>query len=118
MSSEITSLAFMVLGFLGMSAITVRKIEDISKLPNTPSFIQRLQFKERVKKETRDIVKKKYFGIQVFTQKLLSRIRILILKLDNKIFNLNLKLKEHSKKTKEDIDLGLTDIKDKLKKSK
>jgi len=116
MSYEIIALAIMIFSFLGMIVMVARKIPVIVELPNNPNFIPGVQFKERLGREARDIFKKRYFEIQLFAQKMLSRIRIFILRLDNKIFDLNLKLKERSKKTKEDIDFGLNDIRSKLKK--
>ncbi|MGI6340999.1 MAG: hypothetical protein ACOX0B_02225 [Minisyncoccales bacterium] len=116
MSYEIIALAIMIFSFLGMIVMVARKIPVIVELPNNPNFISGAQFKEKLGREVRDILKKRYFGIQLFAQKILSKIRIFILRLDNKIFDLNLKLKERSKKTKEDIDFGLNDIRSKLKK--
>ncbi|MFA7142193.1 MAG: hypothetical protein WC157_02735 [Candidatus Paceibacterota bacterium] len=116
MSFEIIAFIIMVLSFLGMFVIATRRLEEIASLPNSSIFNDHL--KEKVQKETRDIVKKQYFSIQILAQKLLSRFRIFILRLDTTIFNLNLKLKEKSKKTKEDIDLELTDIKKRFKKNK
>ena len=115
MNYEIVAVFVMIFSFLGMVFITVRKIPVIIELPNNPNFIPGVNLKERFTREAKDVIKKKYFGIQILGQKLLSRIRILILKLDNRIFNWNLKLKEKSKKTKEDIDFELDTIKNKLK---
>jgi hypothetical protein len=115
MSYEVVALAIMIFSFIGMTAVVTRKLGAIAELPNNPNFVPGAQLKERFTREAKDAIKKKYFGIQLFGQKALSKIRILILKLDNKIFDLNLKLKERSKKTKEDIDFELDDIKNKLK---
>lgn len=115
MSYEVIALAILIFSFLGMIAIIFCRLGAISQLPNNYNFIPGAQLKERFTRETKDVIKKKYFGLQLFSQKILSRTRILILRLDNKIFNLNLKLKENSKKTKENIDFELDDIKKKLK---
>ena len=115
MSYKIIALAILIFSFLGMTSIILRRLGAIAELPNNYNFIPGAQLKERFTRETKDVIKKKYFGIQLFGQKALSKIRIFILKLDNKIFDLNLKLKEKSKKTKEDIDFELDDIKKKLK---
>lgn len=115
MSYEIIALIVMIFSFLGMAVLVVRKIPTIVHLPNNPNFIPGSELKERFTKEAKDVIKKKYFGVQVLLQKILSKIRIAILRLDNKIFVLNHKLKEKSKKTKEGIDFELNDIKNKLK---
>ncbi len=115
MSYEVILAFVMIFSFLGMVFITIRKIPAIIELPNNPNFIPGVNLKERFTREAKDVIKKKYFEIQIIGQKSLSRIRILILRLDNRIFNWNLKLKERSKKTKEDIDFELDDIKNKLK---
>lgn len=115
MSFEIIALAIMIFSFLGMVAIIGRRVPSIITLPNNPNLIPINDLKERMTREGKDLLKKNYFQIQLFVQKGLYRIRIVILRLDNKIFNLNLRLKEKSKKTKEDIDFELDDIKNKLK---
>ncbi|MDD4662127.1 MAG: hypothetical protein PHG24_02505 [Candidatus Pacebacteria bacterium] len=116
MNYEIIALVVMIFSFLGMVVIVGRKVPDIITLPNNPNFIPGRDLKEKILRELKDIVKKNYFEIQLFVQKRLYKIRIIILRLDNKIFNLNLKLKEKSRKTKEDIDFELDDIKNRLKK--
>jgi hypothetical protein len=51
-------------------------------------------------------------------QKTLSKTRVTILRLDNKILVLNQKLKENSKRTRENMDLEIDQIKKKLKEKK
>lgn len=113
MNYDIIALLVMVFSFLGMTTITVRKIPAIVKLPNNSNFVPRREFKEIFTKKSKDVMKKRYFGVQILLQKTLSRTRIVILRLDNKILVLNQKLKERSKKTKEDFEFS--DIKNKFK---
>jgi len=118
MSFDLVFLLVMIFSFLGMSFLVLRKLPVIVALPNNPNFIPGKQLKDSFTKKTKNAIKKRRLNTGILLQKTLLRTRVGILKLDNKIFTLNQKLKESSKKTKEGMDVEVDQIKKKLKKKK
>lgn len=88
---------------LGLAAILFRKIPLLVELPETPkkfSFKKAiLEFKTKIK----TLNPFKDFSSEIFLQKILSRIRIFVLRIENKIASSLQKLRERSlrKKAKE-----------------
>ena len=115
MNFELISIIVLIVSFLGMAFLVTRKIPKIVELPDNPNFIPGKELSDRLKKKTKDVIKKRHFNIQIFLQKTLSRIRILILKLDNKVAKLSQKLKQKTRETKESIDFEEEDLKNKFK---
>jgi hypothetical protein len=97
-------IAFLIIFFssgLGLGSIILRKIPNLNSLAEVdfksegPGIISRLKAKA---KETRFF---KNFSYETFLQKILTRIRILSLKTDNKTFSWLQKLREKAQKKKE-----------------
>jgi hypothetical protein len=74
-------------------------------------------FSSRLKKKIKEFNLFKKFSYELFLQKLISRIRILILKIDNQAFHWLQKLKERVKKKKMEDDNYWEDLK-KIKEEK
>ena len=107
MSYELIATIILFGSLLGMVVILFRKIPVLVELPEVsprkkrqkvPGFFQKGI--EKIKK----IGPFKSFSFEIFLQKLLSKIRILTLKTDNKTSNWLQKLREKSKKEKENDD--------------
>ena len=103
MSYEVAAQIILIGSLFGMGAILFRKIPILVKLPKVsprkkkgkePRFFQRGL--EKIKK----IGPLRSFSFEIFLQKILSKIRILSLKTDNKTFNWLQKLREKAKKNK------------------
>ena len=85
---------------LGIGMILFRKIPDLIELPEAPT---RFNFKKTLlnfKGKIKVLNPLKNFSSEVFLQKILSKIRILALKIENKIANYLQKLREKSQKKK------------------
>ena len=100
MSYELIATIILFGSLLGMVVILFRKIPVLVKLPEVlpqkvacPIF---LKLKEKIK----ILNPFKSFSYEIFLQKILSKIRILSLKTDNKTFNWLQKLREKSKRKK------------------
>ena len=85
---------------LGMGAIMLRKIPVLVELPEIIKKPSRQPFWPKLKRKIKNIPGFKSFSYEIFLQKLLSRIRILTLKTDNKTSNWLQRLREKSRKQK------------------
>ncbi len=100
MSYEIIAIIILLVSFLGMSVILFRKIPLLLELPETPVEIS---LKTRLIETKEKIKTSRYFKVpssEIFLQKLLSKIRILTLRTDNKTANWLQKLREKSQRKK------------------
>jgi len=97
---ELIALIIFFGSFMGISAILYRKIPLLAELPETSEDFKLkrrfLLLKEKIKN-----FKTKLPSFYIVLQKILSKIRILTLKLESKISNWLQKLREKSTKQKE-----------------
>jgi hypothetical protein len=118
MNSELTAVIILFGSFLGMGAIMFRKIPALVELPEIPAAIINwkgifLKLKEKIK----ILNPFKSFSHEVFLQKILSKIRILSLKSENKTGSWLQRLREKSQKNKfEENDNYWEEIKKSTKK--
>lgn len=92
--TEIIAAIILIGSLLGMGIIIRRKLPLVSELPETV-----LGQKEPLAK-IKNLLPVKGFSSEIFLQKMLSKIRILTLKTENKTSNWLQKLREKSKKRK------------------
>lgn len=87
-------------GFIGIGLILIRKIPILRELPEgvEKSLVNDfwLKFKEKIK----NIFRLKSFSLEMFLQKILSKIKVLSLRADNKTTNWLQKLRKRSRKKK------------------
>lgn len=87
----------LICSLLGIGVIVRRKIPFLVKLPeDLPEKGEPISLK--LKQRTEELSPFKNFSYEIFLQKFISRIRILILKIDKQTFNWLQKLREKSKK--------------------
>lgn len=90
--AELIALVILILSFLGMIQIISRKIPLLAALPEASVKEESLFLK--LKKKIEEINPLKNFSYEIFLQKILMKIRILILKVENQTFNWLIKLRE------------------------
>ena len=100
MNFELVAIIILFGSFLGMAAIISRKIPVLAELPEVPARAIRKDTLSKLKEKIKVLNPFKSFSYEIFLQKLLSKIRILSLKTDNKTFNWLQKLREKSKRKK------------------
>lgn len=101
---ELIALLVLFSSFLGMTIIIVRKIPVLAQLPEVPTRFDFKIIKIKIQKIAEKIKNFKYLKIpsfEILLQKILSKIRILTLKIENKTGNWLQKLREKTKKKKE-----------------
>jgi hypothetical protein len=109
---ETFALLVLIFSFLGMSVIFWRKIPSLSILPEE----KKENFLSRLKRKVIERNPFKKFSLEVFLQKVIFPIRILILKLDNLTFNWLRKLREkYQEKKKKERDNYWEEIKKEIK---
>ena len=96
--SEIIALIVFVGSLIGMVVIVFRKIPALVALPEV--LLARESLISKFKKRIREISPFKNFSYELFLQKILAKIRILALKIENLTLNWVQKLKESYQKKK------------------
>ncbi len=100
MNSELIAGIILFGSLLGMGAIILRKIPALVELPEVIKKPSRQPFWPELKRKIKNTPGLKSFSYEIFLQKLLSRIRILSLKSENKTGSWLQRLREKSKKNK------------------
>jgi len=93
MKQELIAQIIFILSLIGIGIIIFRKIPVLITLPSESSY-QKEGLISGLKEKIKKINPFQNFSYEIFLQKLLSRIRILTLKTENKTFNWIQKLKE------------------------
>ena len=100
MSYELTLLAILFSSLAGLSFIIFRKIPVLVGLPETVEKSSRESLAFLLKERIKNIPALKSFSLELFLQKIISKIRILFLKADNKTSNWLQRLRERHQKRK------------------
>jgi len=112
---ELIATIILVFSFLGIGTIVFRKIPVLLTLPEISTERESLisKLREKIKKFNPF----RNFSYEIFLQKILTKIRILSLKADNKTFNWLQKLREkYQKKKIKEKDNYWEEIKKEIKK--
>ena len=97
---ELIAQIILVSSLIGMGVIIFRKISQISELPEIPNKFDLKKNLLKLKEKIKILNPFKNFSPEIFLQKILSKIRTLTLKVENKITNWLQKLREKSLKRK------------------
>lgn len=96
--AELIAIIILISSLVGMGFIIFRKIPILLTLPETPPEKENLIL--RLKNKLKEAKIFKNFSSEIFLQKIISKVRILSLKIDNYTFNWLKKLREKSQKNK------------------
>jgi hypothetical protein len=99
--AELIAIIILFSGFIGIGIILFRKIPVLAQLPEVPTSFD---FKTKIQKIAEKIKNSKYLKtppFEILLQKVLSKVRILTFKIENKTGSLLQKLREKSEKKKE-----------------
>lgn len=116
MNSEIIALIVAIISFLILVFFVCKKIPKIKEVPESESIFLKKEFKEKVKSKIKKATKNITDFFENLLHKFLSRVRILSLKVDKKLSDWILKLRERSKKKQ--IDSYWSEIKESINKKK
>ncbi len=101
--TELISFIIFICSFIIIGVIVFRKLPILIQLPETT--YPQVQLKEVFNlRKIGELTSSKHFSFNILLQKIVSKIRILVLKTDTKTSNLLQKLREKSQKNKFDED--------------
>ena len=99
---ELIAITILIGSFIGMGIIIFRKIPILVELPKTTESPLLNDFWQKLKEKIKNLPPLKSFSSEIFIQRVLSKIRILTLRIENKIANYLQKLREKGKKKHND----------------
>jgi len=112
---ELIAIIILVCSLIGMGVILFRKIPVLLTLPEI--LPQKESLISKMKKKIKELNPFKNFSYEIFLQKILTKVRILSLKADNKTFNWLQRLREkYQQKKTEKKDNYWEEIKKEIKK--
>lgn len=95
---ELIVIIILIASLLGIGVILFQKIPVLAELPEIAEGVEKESFFARLKEKIKNLPAVKSFSSEIFLQKILSKVRILTLKADNKTFSWIQKLREKYKK--------------------
>ena len=95
---ELIAVIILVCSLIGVGVIIFRKIPVLLTLPET--LVQKESFISKLKERLKKLSPFRNFSYEIFLQKILTKVRILSLRTDNKTFNWLQKLREKAQKKK------------------
>ena len=104
MNYEIAAIIIFFGSLIGMGVILYRKIPTLRELPEVVEEPLVKDFWLKLKEKIKNIPGLKSFSLEMFLQKILSKIRVLSLRIDNKTTNWLQKLRARSRKKKFEED--------------
>ncbi|MFA5086440.1 MAG: hypothetical protein WC468_02545 [Candidatus Paceibacterota bacterium] len=114
MSFDFIALIVLVLSFFGLTALVLRKVPEVKAMPEPEIFKKELR--KKIKDKTKEVLKERSNTLESLLHKLLSRIRILSLKVDKKVSDWIVKLRTRSVERTKGIDTYWKEIKASVKK--
>lgn len=101
---ELIVAIILISSLTGIVVILFQKIPVLAELPEIIEKPKKKNFISKLKERIKNLPVIKSFSSEIFLQKILSKIRILTLKVDNKTFSWIQRLREKSKKKKSKDD--------------
>lgn len=99
---EIIAIIILVISLFGMVIILFRKVPVLVELPEIAEKPLLRDFCQKLKEKITNLLPLKTFSSEIFIQKILSKIRVLTLRIENKIAGHLQKLREKAQKKKAD----------------
>lgn len=118
MNFDIISLIVLILSVLGLTILVFKKAPILKGMPEPEHIFLKKEFKKKIKEKTKEVIKENSNFLEAMLHKLLSKIRILSLKTDNKMSAWIKRLRERSVERTKDFDNYWKEIKASVKKKK
>ena len=96
--AELIAAIILLLSVIGIAVIVFRKIPVLAEFPEIAGESLLRNFWQKLKEKIKNLPFLKSFSSEIFIQKILSKIRVLTLKIEHKTGNLLQKLREKSQK--------------------
>lgn len=118
MNFDIASLIVLIVSFICLSVFIFKKIPQLKAMPEPEAIFLKKELKKKIREKTKEVIKERSNSLEAKLHKLLSKIRILSLKIDKKMSDWIVKLRERSLKRTKGLDEYWKEIKASVKKKK
>jgi hypothetical protein len=108
----------LILSFLGLTFLVLRKVPELKKMPE-PELVFLKKDLRKIKEKTKEVLKENSNTLESILHKFLSQIRIMSLKVDKKVSDWIIKLRKRSvQRTNKGLDTYWKEITASVKKKK
>lgn len=118
MNFELIASIILLVSFLGLSVLVLRKVPELKETPEPESFFIKKDLRKKIREKTKEVWKENAGTLESMLHKLLSRIRIMSLKVDKKVSGWITKLRNRSLARTKGIDNYWKEITASVKKKK
>lgn len=116
MSFDLIALIVLVLSFSGLAILVSRKVPELKAMPEPEVVFLKKELRKKIKDKTKEVLKERSNSLESFLHKLLSKVRILSLKVDKKVSDWIVRLRRRSVERGKGIDTYWKEIKASVKK--
>jgi len=118
MNFEIIASIVLFFSFLGLSVLILRKVPELREMPEPETVFIKKELRKKIKEKTKEVLKENAGILESMLHKLLSKIRIMSLKVDKKVSDWITKLRNRSLERTKDLDNYWKEITASVKKKK
>jgi len=119
MSFELIASITAILSFIGLAIIILKAVPQLKEMPEPEFVFIRKDLRKKIRDKTKEVLKENSNNLESVLHKILSRIRIVSLRVDKRVSDWILKLRSRSlERTKEGLDNYWKEIKASVKKKK
>lgn len=118
MNSELIASIAAVCSFSGLLFLILKKVPELKEAPEPELFFLKKDLKKKIKEKTREVLKENSNTLEGALHKVLSKIRILSLKVDKRVSDWIVKLRNRSLERTKGLDSYWKEITASVKKKK
>ncbi|MFA5169750.1 MAG: hypothetical protein WC420_03400 [Candidatus Paceibacterota bacterium] len=118
MNSELIASIVLGVSFLGLAFLILRKVPELKEMPEPELGFLKKDLRKKIREKTKEVLKENSNTLEGILHKLLSKIRILSLKVDKKVSDWITKLRSRSLERTKGLDSYWKEITASVKKKK
>jgi hypothetical protein len=118
MNSELIASIVLGISFLGLAFLILRKVPELKEMPEPELSFLKKGLRKKIREKTKEVLKENSNTLEGILHKVLSKIRILSLKVDKKVSDWIVKLRSRSLERTKGLDSYWKEITASVKKKK
>jgi len=118
MNSELIASIVLGISFLGLAFLILRKVPELKEMPEPELSFLKKGLRKKIREKTKEVLKENTHTLEGILHKVLSKIRILSLKVDKKVSDWIVKLRSRSLERTKGLDSYWKEITASVKKKK
>jgi len=118
MNSELIASIVLGISFLGLVFLMLRKVPELKEMPEPELSFLKKGLRKKIREKTKEVLKENSNTLEGILHKVLSKIRILSLKVDKKVSDWIVKLRSRSLERTKGLDSYWKEITASVKKKK